>query len=41
MNEGKILHDEAMDEDDEWAFWFDVRTSTKFCSVSISCSFIP
>ena len=33
MNEEKILHDEAMDEDDEWAFWFDGKNINEvlFC----------
>ncbi|MDM8108876.1 hypothetical protein QUV93_03205 [Phascolarctobacterium faecium] len=33
MNEEKILHDEAKDEDSEWAFWFDGKNSNEvlFC----------
>ena len=33
MNEEKILHDEAMDEDSEWAFWFDGKNINEvmFC----------
>ena len=33
MNEEKILHDEAMDEDNEWAFWFDGKNINEvmFC----------
>ena len=33
MNEEKILHDEAMNEDSEWAFWFDGKNINEvmFC----------
>ena len=33
MNKEKILHDEAMDEDSEWAFWFDGKNINEvmFC----------
>ena len=33
MNEEKILHDEALDEDSEWAFWFDGKNINEimFC----------
>ena len=33
MNEEKILHDEALDEDSDWAFWFDGKNINEvmFC----------
>ena len=33
MKEEKILHDEALDEDSEWAFWFDGKNINEvlFC----------
>ena len=33
MNEEKNLHDEALDEDNEWAFWFDGKNINEvmFC----------